>query len=230
MTPNKVIAFCGSKKAGKSTSCNIFMQLSDHKCEELALADHLKSVCSDVFNLDIRNFMLQELKEKELDNNVVLSKDDLRSVITGFGVKDINDDLHIRPHIGKVLTTPRKLLQYIGTEVMHSIDPLIHVKKVIENKSKNKITIVTDLRFENEFNLLMSEFNANFIPVYVKNNQAESAAEMDSHASEREFVKFKNRCYTLDNNGSIRQLMSNIETLIRDVESIQFSTESTLKK
>lgn len=210
-----VIAFCGSKGSGKSTSATLFKETFTGPTEEIAIAGHLKEVCAKVFNLDINYFLDPKLKEVELDELIVLDLKNLMQVLTDFMVNPVDKDRHCRPHVGKVLTTPRSLLQYIGTEVLHPIDPLIHIKVMIAKKDPNKLTLITDLRFAAEFEYLKTS-SLTFTPVYVKNSIAEMRASSDSHASEREYVLFKNRCKELDNESNLGDLRSSIKGLIKE--------------
>lgn len=212
---NGVIAFCGSKGSGKSTSAIVFKDLVGVPTEEIAIAGHLKEACARVFSVEYDKFINPKLKEVELEDFIVLDAKNLKALLAEFLVKDYNYDSVVRPHIGRVLRTPRGLLQYIGTEVLHSIDPLIHVKVAFQKKDPTKITIITDLRFVAEFEYFNS--SESFLPVYVKNAAAELTASVDAHPSERQFELFKARCYLLNNEGSMADLNVEISKLIQEV-------------
>lgn len=215
MKKNGVIAFCGSKGAGKNTSADIFKEITGLPTEELALAGHLKEVCAPIFGVECEKFIKPELKEVELDEYIVLNTNTVQNLLEAFHVKDYNFDKNVRPHLGKVLRTPRALLQYIGTEVLHPIDPLIHAKITMRKKDPNKLTILTDLRFVNEFNYFHRRDD--FMPVYVKNSRAEIAASVDPHPSEQEMHRFKNHCYLIYNEGALDELRQNLRRMIDEV-------------
>lgn len=210
---NGIIAFCGSKGSGKSTSASILKELFKGETEELAFAGHLKTSCSKVFNVDMRYFLDPSLKEVELTNYIVLHSKNVEQILKEFDIETYNFNDHVRPHIGQVFDSPRRVLQYIGTEVLHPLDPLIHAKMTIKNKDLNKLSIVTDLRFVKEFEYL-NNGNNKFIPIYVKNDSAEYAALSDTHPSEKELTLFKDKCDILNNNGNLSDLKKNIENLI----------------
>lgn len=212
-----LMAFCGSKGAGKDTSANLVKELYTGKVESLSLAGHLKSVCSKVFGVDMKYFTDPKLKEVELDTYIVLKASNLRYVFCDFGIDLVDYDKLIRPHMSKVLETPRQLLQYIGTEVLHPVDPLIHVKLMMKNKDPKALTLITDLRFENEFNYFKSQTQFKFKPYYVSNLNAEAAASGDMHPSERDLQKFKNLCVKIDNNGSISDLRNKLKVIIESL-------------
>lgn len=210
----KIIAFCGAKESGKSTSADLFKTLVKSKTSDVAFAGHLKTTCSKVFNIEMKYFLDTKLKETELDSYVNLTRDNIELVFKEFEIETYDYDTHIRKHVGQVFDTPRKLLQYIGTELLHPLDKLIHVNFTLKKVDPDAITLVTDLRFPQEFDALFAR--EDFVPVHVHNVRAEKAAEADSHASEKGWQKFKDRCYTLDNNGSLQDLIKNLETLITE--------------
>lgn len=204
-----LIAFCGSKGAGKSTAAVLFKKICQSPVQEFAIADELKNICAHVFGIDKIHFIDPALKEVEFDTYIVLGTTSLINVLLQFGVKEINIDFtnHIRPHIGKILTSPRTLLQYIGTEVLHPVDPLIHAKLMlsIKDAAPPSTTVVTDLRFINEFNFFKETLGDQFIPVYVKNSKVEVTSMADLHSSEQELKLFKNKCYLIENEWDLQK-------------------------
>lgn len=214
---SKVIAFCGSKGSGKSTSAMIFKEVVEAQVEEIAIAGHLKEACSRVFNIDHDMFINPKLKEVELEEFIVLDRKRLEGLLKEFLIKNYTFDAHVRPHLGRIARTPRALLQYIGTEVLHPIDPLVHVKVAMAKKDPNKITLITDLRFVAEFEYLKAEHANAFVPVYVKNPAAEIVAAADAHSSERQYELFRAKCRVLNNEGSLSDLKSGINQFIQEL-------------
>lgn len=211
----KLVAFCGSKESGKSTSAELFKSLvTSQKVDEVAFASHLKNTCAKVFNLDIKNFLDTKLKESELDSYIRLTKESIESIFTEFDIPEFEYDKHVRPHMGQVFDTPRKLLQYVGTELLHPLDKNIHVNITLKKLDPNAITVATDLRFPQEFEALKNI--EGFLPIYVDNKRAENAASADSHASERGWQQFKDHCIRLDNNGSLSELTENLKKIIKE--------------
>lgn len=218
MKSNGVLAFCGSKGSGKDTSCNIFKTFYHGEVEEIALAKHLKIVATEVFNMDMKNFLDPSLKEVELETFIVINQSHLENVFKLFNV-EYKVNTHLRTHVGKVIETPRKLLQFIGTDVLHPIDPLVHSKFVLSQKSNDKLTIITDLRFVVEFEYFKEKLGKDFTPIYVKRSEAEIIAENDLHVSEREVQLFKNKCFTLPNETSFSELKRRICLLTSELFS-----------
>ncbi len=226
---NGIVAFCGSKGAGKSTSSDIFKIFFHGEIEEVALAGHLKISCSEVFGVDMDKFLIPALKEVELENYVNLTQKNIEALLAAFNVTEFTYNDHVRPHVGKVLISPRKLLQYIGTEVLHPLDPLIHVKTMLAKKDPNKLTLITDLRFLNEFNYLNENYSDNFVPYYVKNSRAELAAEDDTHPSERELLLFRDKCNLLPNETSLSELKRRICLTTANLEGRSGNDEEDIR-
>lgn len=204
-----IIAFCGVKGSGKDTAANLFKEVFGGETETIVFAGHLKTVCSKVFNIDMKYFTDVNLKEKELDEYVFLTDENITEIFKAFDVKSWSYDGHVRPHIGQVFDTPRRLLQYIGTDLLHPIDKLIHIKKALSLKDHNKTSIITDLRFTQEFEEL-KKFPA-LLTVHVNRNVSQYTAANSQHLSEVDLKNFAPLCdVQLDNNGSIEDLRSEI--------------------
>lgn len=211
MSKLKVIGICGSKGAGKTTVYQMLKEVYGDLLQEVPLADHLKETCAKVSGLKLEYFVSQDLKERELENYVVLTEDRIKSIFEAFNLKEGEDykyDENVRPHISRVFYTPRQMLQYVGTEVLRPIDPLIHVKTVIAKCQEGKVAVVPDVRFNSEFDYF-SKNSDSFLPLYVNNNDAEAAAATDGHKSELEFRDFAGKCFKIDNNGTLHQLRDN---------------------
>ncbi|MBV5346647.1 hypothetical protein JZU46_00220 [bacterium] len=128
-----LIVLSGTGRVGKDTAAgiikNIFISNSE-TCVTIAYADFLKEILSKCFNLTAEH-LYGDLKEVPVDF------------------------LPIRTRSGKItnhLWTPRKLLQFLGTDVLRTIDPecwINVVKNFIDNTSYDNY-VITDARFDNE--------------------------------------------------------------------------------
>lgn len=214
MKSTGIIAFCGSKSAGKSTSYEMFKEFYNGEMEELAFAGHLKTTCSDVFDIEMKYFLEPDLKEVELEAFINLKGDHVEQILKQFNVDNYTFDDHVRPHIGQVFETPRQLLQYVGTEVLHPIDPLIHAKILLQKRDPNKLTVVTDLRFEAEFHFMKETLGEEFTPVYIKNSRAELMAQSDPHPSERQMTLFKDKCFIIPNEDTKEDLKNKLSSFV----------------
>lgn len=201
-----IIGLTGVKGSGKTTCFN-FIQKACPSASEIMLAGKLKDVCAETFELPRSVFEDPAVKEKELDKLVVLDAHNLSFLINKFG-QPFNTDAHIRPHLNKVLHTPREVAQYIGTEVLRSVDDLIHCKGAVMDLPEDGIFVVTDIRFWNEFDFFADQKDIQFVPFYISNYAAETVAAKDTHASERYILEIAKKCEKLDNNGSMEDFQN----------------------
>lgn len=208
-----IIAFAGSKGSGKTTSFDIIKDTFEN-VHEVMLAGLLKKVCSEVFGFDETRLVDLAYKEEELEDPIMLTKDNLEKIVSQF-TDTINFDTQIRPFMGKILDTRRQVLQYIGTDVLHEVDKLVHTKTAVANMPKDGIIVVTDLRFEEEFNYFKENHADEFFPFYIRNSAAEIAAEGDTHPSETQLHNFKNKCDLIDNNFSLADLRTKVINSVR---------------
>lgn len=199
-----VIGIAGFKGSGKNTVASIIRE--EHPgVEETALAKKLKLVCSEVLGLPLEYTEKQELKEKELDNYIYLSKANVEKILSSFEI--IYDyDQHVRPHLGMVIQTPRQLLQYVGTEVLRNFDTSIHCQGVHKFTESNDITLITDVRFLDEAQYFRERYSGNFHLVYVARYSAELDGLKATHASEKEIPQLAKQAIRIENNGSLAEL------------------------
>lgn len=211
-----IIGLTGVKTSGKSTAASIIKDVLGKEVEEMALADKLKNVCSEVFGIPRVFFDDQSLKEKDLENGPVkLSNYDISMVLEKYNIhyssREIDSKYDV---IGMKLKTPRKIAQIVGTEVLRKAGGEdIHCDSL---DIKSKITIISDVRFGNEFDYFYNSNNL-FIPLYIKRDSAEKNVTEKSHASEKDIFNFTNRCIKIDNNKGIEELKTQIHNLFKEV-------------
>lgn len=145
----KIIGLTGFAKSGKSTAAEILKSLGG---QEVAFAKHLKDVCSAVFGVERSHFDDQAFKEIPFDKEIVIQKWDLSEILEMFEIDKRFLATSILAHRGKHMTSPRHVAQYIGTEVLRSIDENIHIKMAfkLNADSTAKFLICSDVRFDNE--------------------------------------------------------------------------------
>lgn len=218
-----IIGLAGVKTSGKSTVANIIKNKFDVTILESALADKLKNVSGEIFNVPREYFDRQDLKEVPLDKPRTLDVPTIEQVLNAFGVS-LNEELLLkyieRKVVNMTLDTPRKIAQIIGTEVLRAAgDEDIHCKNVPLNN--NGVTVISDLRFPNEFNYFNNLKDALFIPLYIQRDEAEKYVTKDSHPSETSVFLFSNKCIKIDNNSNLAQLEERIgEVLSTTVANI----------
>ena len=120
----KVIGLTGFAKSGKSTAAEILKSLGG---QEVAFAKHLKDVCSVVFNVPREHFDDQNFKEVPFRTNRLISSADTDEILKYFEIPDRFMPQTALAHSGTILKSPRHVAQYIGTEVLRTIDQNIHI-------------------------------------------------------------------------------------------------------
>jgi hypothetical protein len=207
-----VFGLIGAKGAGKTTAFKIMKELNP-EIVEITLAKKLKETCANIFELPFEIFDDPKLKEKTLDIPIYLSRDSIEAILISFG-QVLNFNAYIRHHIGKIFTTPRKAMQYIGTEILRSIDENIHCEQASENINGKKSAVVTDIRFPSEAKFFQKNYN-DFLMLYIKNTHAEMAAQVDNHASERHLETLKKGALIIENETSIDAFEKNIKSTLK---------------
>lgn len=208
-----IIGLAGVKTSGKSTAANMIKELVEG-AQEAALADKLKNTCAEVFEVPREYFDRQDLKEVPFeDGPKTLTNTKIGAILESFGVvmtrREIDSTYEC---IGMELETPRKIAQIVGTEVLRAAgDEDIHCKNV---KLTDGVTVISDLRFPNEFNYFeeMSSIDNQFmfVPLYIQRDEAEQYVTEDSHPSEKCVFEFSGKCEKINNNGSLEDTRKQI--------------------
>lgn len=205
-----VIGLVGVKTSGKSTVAGIIKDILKDDVVESALADKLKAVSSEVFGVPRLAFDSQLLKEQQLPFPRTLGRNEIESVLSMFGITP-TDELMSRYSkvMNMELNSPRQIAQIVGTEVLRNAgDEDVHCKNV--NLSDN-ITIISDIRFPNEFNYFKNLKNTYFIPLYIQRDEAESKITPESHTSETSIFGFREKCLKINNNRDLENLKTQIK-------------------
>lgn len=209
-----IIGLVGVKGSGKTTSFNLIREQFP-QAQEIALAKRLKDISASVFGLDRASFDDPARKELELRMPVYLTEEKLTSIIRDFGFTP-DFDRHIRPHLGVVLESPRRIAQYIGTEVLRSLDLDVHCIGATKDLPADGLFVVTDIRFPSEFYFFARGFQP-FFPVYISNYAAESHVTPQSHDSERFVLDLALKCRRVDNNSSIADLHQRVLSTVYEI-------------
>ena len=207
-----VIGLAGVKTAGKSTVANMIQEFVVN-ANESALADKLKNVSAEVFGLERRQFDAQELKEVPFVFPKTLTMSNIMDVLMGFGV-NLTPQLEEKylPLVDMKLDTPRKIAQIVGTEILRATgNEDIHCDNVKIHETG--VTIISDLRFPNEFAYFSKKEGVKFIPLYVQRDLAEIEVTENSHPSEKCVFEFSEKCIKIDNNKSL----SNTERQVKEI-------------
>ena len=207
-----IIGLAGVKTSGKSTVANMIKEFVPN-AEESALADKLKNVCAKTFNLERVQFDAQELKEVPFEKPKILNMEDIGYILGCFGIF-LSEELKnkYKNVIGIKLESPRRIAQVIGTEVLRATgNEDVHCENV---KIHDGVTIISDLRFPNEFNYFNRKKDFKFIPLYVQRDEAEKHVTEESHPSEKCVFEFSNKCIKIDNNGSLNNTQIQVRNIL----------------
>lgn len=181
------VGVTGKKFNGKDT-------ISNYLCDKygynrIAYADPLKEVCRIIFQFD--NEQLYGNKKEQMDE--------------------------------KWKITPRHIYQYIGTELfrkqMYKIIPEIKnnfwvkclnetIKKELK-KNPHKKFVVSDIRFQNEIDILKNEF----IDCKIIRVKRSSVKYIDNHESELLIDNLGSVDFEINNDGNLNELYENVDKL-----------------
>lgn len=216
----KNIGLVGYAKSGKSTFLSTVRGLGCN-VTEIMIANHLKNVCSEVFGVPRDYFDDQNLKELPFANPFTTDAADVMAIMELFGLAQNNAELQlqtVKAHVGKKLIHPRHIAQYVGTEIIRSLDEQSHVRLAVENgaKAKGDFYVVTDIRFPNEFDYFSKVDN--MVLVGIKRDAVAPADLTKVHASESHIKSLIERChFVLENNGAVETYQKSCLDLVREI-------------
>lgn len=191
-----IVVMSGRARSGKDTCALILKQLFidiEETCLSVAYADFLKEILSKCFCLN-EDHLYGSLKEEFIEH------------------------LPIRTRSGKVTNhkwTPRKLLQFLGTDVMRTIDPdcwVNVVKNFVYTYRNYDNIIITDARFDNEIDWVLERGG---IHIHVRRQNSDFASGTD-HASETslDISCFYGKYYIIDNDKDLIYLEESLKEII----------------
>ncbi len=154
---SRLVSFSGKKWSGKSFAAKI---LEQHGFTRLSFASPLKSVCAKLASMSLERLDL--VKDEQFVVPLKVSKveasRELGIDVTGFNFPEF--------------TSPRHMLQYIGTDVVRQFNPAWHIERFIEVYSQTcGNVVVDDVRFPNELECIRSLGGTS---VYIESSRRES--------------------------------------------------------
>lgn len=202
----RIVGLTGFAKSGKSTAADV---LKDMGGTELAFAKHLKDVCAVVFAVERSHFDDQAFKEIQFPFVLTINSNHVKEILEYFEVP-----LRYLPgttisHIGKQMMSPRHIAQYVGTEILRSIDTDIHIKMAFRlNENANGLLICSDVRFQNE---LVSVRKQGGIVLGISRKAAMPLDLINLHPSEKEIPSLIKQSDTvIHNEGSIEEFKKSV--------------------
>jgi len=230
----KIIALIGPKQAGKDEAARILRK--ENKIQgKIAFAMPLKLLCSEIFNIDLKNFDDPDLKEKPFDTPITLDtrllrkiKNKCMQIVEEYdytnGLRKYNSGkISVTGIDGRQIKTPRELLQVIGTNFIR--DRLYknwHVEAAFNDEitkllDPDGIYAVTDARFTNELDYLYEKFGIDeLVTYYIERPKAEKQLKKATHQSELEILELKKRVpedHIIKNNKSLKEYQKTLDKL-----------------
>lgn len=210
-----IISISGVKKSGKSTSATIISELIE-TAHEVAFADKLKLELSIAYDIDLIHFYSQDLKETNFIYPLRTTIEIIAHMLDAFDVYTFNGKLDVR-HIYELasvqMKSPRDLMQHWGMFLRSVYGPNVHCNHI---DLDSKVTIVSDVRFLNEFKYLDNLEGYKHIPLFIENTEAQNSSDL--HISEQEYKKFYKRCIKVDNNTkNIHTLATNLSNILSEI-------------
>jgi hypothetical protein len=207
-----IIAFSGRKFAGKDSTAEGLIRF--HGFKRLGLADKLKDICSQVF--DVPRSLMDDPNEKEkvFKTPIQITSDHLQCLIDilesdkFFTGSDATKQIYSK-FLDVEITSIRNMLQTIGTDLCRTYIQddiwLSYIKHNIQNDSGN--IVITDARFKNERDYLK---NMGAILVLVKRDESEPVSKTELHISENQLGSDEDYDVIVHNNDTLHCLQSEI--------------------
>ncbi|ADO67113.1 putative deoxynucleoside monophosphate kinase [Cafeteria roenbergensis virus] len=182
-----IIGISGLQGSGKDTLGKIL--ITKYGFIKLSFAESLKDITSIIFNWD-----RQLIEGTTTESRVFREKKD------DWWSTELNQEI-----------TPRKMLQYLGTDLFRDnfnqdIWVKIMKRKLIEYKNLNKNIVITDCRFLNEIQMIHK------LGGIVIKIERDTCKPTISHSSETSLSDF-NFDFTIKNNKTIDDLHKSFEAL-----------------
>lgn len=232
----KIISISGELQVGKDTLAEPLIKAGYVKA---SFAGNLKSMCSEIFNLNDYHLNDPVGKASVLEHTAVLDSDHFQQIVEWMAIShDISAfatmlvELKRKYVTGyfqahgqyKVFTTPREVLQFVGTDIIRELNPQYHVEVLIHTLNSNPTTsfVATDSRFPNERKVLKDEFNATlvrvkrplFTPEHLINPEVRAPIGVTRHSSENSLGPDSEYDAIILNDGTIPELHEKAKKLI----------------
>lgn len=200
----------GSIGSGKSILYSEYFK--DLRYEEIELAGTMKKFLAEYYNKDINIFYDREIKE--FNNFEFVIDGNLLNAIS-FEIYNNSFYLQSIKPVQEVIikTSPRELLQYVGTEFLRNRKDDIHFDWVLKGKTKtgNENYYFQALRFPNEIEFVEK---GNGVTLYIERGK-DLTVNGKEHASENS-VSGSDFNYVVSNDGTKEELFKRVEQIIKE--------------
>lgn len=161
---SSVLGISGFAGSGKDTIANHLIEKHGWS-GKLSFARNLKDMVKYVFKLSEYQVSDHDGKKQDL-GEVVLTTSQLGGILTwmcrthdasGLAGRKAEIKQFLADSVGRKFSTPREIMQFVGTDVCRNIIPTYHIdiiQKLVQQIEGN--WIITDVRFINEAEMLQS--------------------------------------------------------------------------
>lgn len=220
-----VIGLIGRKGSGKDTVALMLKNELKKKgivLEKRQMAFNLKKACALMTNKFYNDFEDNSIKDKQYQEPMILDCDSILSFLGYFGAPaDVSANIYEflkDKNYSHIINSNRELLQYLGTEIVRDmLGKNTHIEKAMESiaNSENNY-IFTDIRFENEVEIIKNNKFSLLIGIY-RNNTVQ-----DSHISESatDILIRNNADLVVHNNVSLSELEGIVSKLSLFVQKV----------
>jgi hypothetical protein len=148
-----IITVSGLAGAGKDTLADVLVK--KHNFRKISLADSLREICSEVFDIPMSDFLDRDKKDSPMTERLAPTISQVTELIQIANIRAENPDKQIifPSNINDViLVTPRDVLKWAGTEIIRKYcGGDIWIKIAVQKASKlDQHCIIPDVRFQNE--------------------------------------------------------------------------------
>jgi hypothetical protein len=229
----EIIGLAGNKGSGKDTASKVLIE--KHGFKPISLALPLKKLVGAVFDIPFENLDDPALKEKPFEKPLVITNDKVYEIVrrcsnlldlAKFRKSEENVLKYMNKRIVSKTTlvqtpqgpfqqkeyksfeTPRKLLQFVGTDLIRDcISPYFWCKVLDEAiKNDNKV-VITDVRFFEEREYVKVKRGT-----LVKIERGDQVSK-DGHASENSLGGNNEYHFLIRNNGTVPQLLERLDAI-----------------
>ena len=146
-----IIGIDGLAGAGKDTVADILVKEGFTK---VSFADALRKSVSESFEIPLDTFLDRSTKDKPFNQPLILNGKDLSEFCINTRFENKTDEVIIK-FSGIEIESPRRLLQFMGTEIgRETLSPTIWIDAYRQTIQSLGLVVTPDARFENERQLI----------------------------------------------------------------------------
>ena len=195
-----ILGLSGKSLSGKDTAADFLVSEMGWN-RKSSFSDNLKNICKKIFNLSDIQTRTQEGK-KSLIPTITFDRDMhlipiLRELKKSGYTHDARD---FNGLLGKKLSSPREILQFVGTDVIRFFYPEYHCISLMQSVSLKEKVVISDVRFPNEAEAILSR-GGKLVRLVRLSGVEKRNSNSSRHLSETALDNWKDWDYVLKNNG-----------------------------